>query len=159
MLVFVDQLNVGVEQPVHLVAEPGVLAAAGAVDAQRSHELRERRPQDQLAGLGAHRLSTDPRQQQARHVAVGKFVVDSSSHPQFVGAVAVNIPKPVAGVGARQRAQRHQSRHEAHVRVRFAGPDELVHLVSLGEVMVRRATRDDQRAALEWLRGKFAERG
>ena len=44
---------------------------------------------------------------------------------------------PVAGVGAGQRAQRHHSRHEAQIGVRFAGRDKLVHLIGLGEVVAR----------------------
>ena len=48
---------------------------------------------------------------------------------------------PVAGVAARQRAQRHQPRHEAQIWVRFAGPNKLVHLVSLGEGPLRLGRR------------------
>ena len=38
--VFVDQYDLGIEEPLHLVAEPGVLIAAGAVDTEPPHELR-----------------------------------------------------------------------------------------------------------------------
>ena len=43
-----------------------------------------------------------------------------------------------SGVGARQRAQRHRSRHEAPIGVRFAGPDKQVHLIEAGEMALRR---------------------
>ena len=43
----------------------------------------------------------------------------------------------VARVGAGQAAQRHRSRHEAEVGVRFAGPDKLVHLIGKGEAAPR----------------------
>ena len=43
----------------------------------------------------------------------------------------------VAGVGAGRRAQRHHSRHEASLRVRFAGRQQLVHLIGTGEVVPR----------------------
>ena len=46
--------------------------------------------------------------------------------------------KAVAGVGAGQGAQRHRPRHEAQVRVRFAGQDKLVHLIGHGEAVPRR---------------------
>ena len=44
VLVFVDQPDMGVKEPPHLVAEPGVLSAAAAVDPQGSHEVGERIP-------------------------------------------------------------------------------------------------------------------
>ena len=39
------------------------------------------------------------------------------------------------GLGAGQRAQRHQPCHEAQIGVRFAGSDKLVHLIEAGEMM------------------------
>ncbi len=45
---------------------------------------------------------------------------------------------PVAGVAAGQAAQRHQARHETEIRVRFAGPDQLVYLIGEGEAPPRR---------------------
>ena len=36
-----------------------------------------------------------------------------------------------------KRAERHHSRHEAQIGVRFAGRDKLVHLIGLGEVVAR----------------------
>ncbi len=44
---------------------------------------------------------------------------------------------PVAGVGARQGAQRHHSRHETESGVCFAGRDKLVYLIESGEVVER----------------------
>ena len=41
------------------------------------------------------------------------------------------LPGSVPG----QAAQRHQPRHETEIGVRFAGPDKLVHLIGLGEVV------------------------
>ena len=43
----------------------------------------------------------------------------------------------VARVGAGQRAQRQQPRHETAIRVRFAGRHQLVHLIGNGEVVPR----------------------
>ena len=43
----------------------------------------------------------------------------------------------LSGVGAGQATQRHQPHHEAKIGVRFAGLDQLVHLIGLGEVMPR----------------------
>ena len=44
---------------------------------------------------------------------------------------------PVAGIGAGQGTQRHRSRHEAEIGVRFAGRDKLVYLIGLGEAPPR----------------------
>ena len=44
---------------------------------------------------------------------------------------------PVAGVASRQGAQRHHPRHETQIGVRFASPDQLVHLIEAGEVVPR----------------------
>ena len=44
VLVFVDQPDIGVKEPVHLVAEPDVCFAVAAVDVERPHELGERVP-------------------------------------------------------------------------------------------------------------------
>ena len=53
--------------------------------------------------------------------AVGELVVDPGGHGKREGTVATNVLFPVAGVGARQGAERHRSPHEAAIRVRFAG--------------------------------------
>ena len=44
---------------------------------------------------------------------------------------------PVARIGAGQGTQRHHPRHEAEIGGRFAGPDQLVHLIGLGEMVPR----------------------
>ena len=75
---------------------------------------------------------------------------DSVEHPQLaqesappsagyesVPPVLPLVLVPVAGVSARQGTQHQKPRHEAEVRVRFAGPDQLVHLIGLGEVVQR----------------------
>ena len=59
------------------------------------------------------------------------------AHPQCIGAVAADIFFPVAWVGSGQGAQRHHPRHEASLGVRFAGPDELAHLIGNGEASPR----------------------
>ena len=79
----------------------------------------------------------DPREDQAGQVAEGELAASRSSHVERVRAVDALVLKPVAGVGARQRAQRHHPRHEAPVGVRFAGRDKLVHLIGLSEVVHR----------------------
>ena len=45
----------------------------------------------------------------------------SRVHDQGVESVAPDILAPVAGVGARQGAERHHPRHEAEIGVRFTG--------------------------------------
>ena len=85
--------------------------------------------------MGAHRFGRDPGQQEARKVAEGQLAVDSGGHSQRVRTIAADIPKPVAGVGAGQRAERHHPHHEAQIGVRFAGRDKLVYLIGLGEAL------------------------
>ena len=66
MLILIDQPDIGVKEPTHLIAKPGPLAPAAAtvtVDTQLPHELSQRRAQDQLAALGPHRLRTKPGKQ------------------------------------------------------------------------------------------------
>ncbi len=73
---------------------------------------------------------------------------------ELVGTVDALVLVAVAGVSAGQGAQRHRPRHEAEIGVRFAGPDKLVHLVGLGEVVARGAPpparRSDQRRLQQW---------
>ena len=59
----------------------------------------------------------------------------------------------VARVGAGQRAQRQQPRHETAIRVRFAGRHQLVHLIGNGEVVPRlgRSGGDRQHRAVRRL--------
>ena len=94
-------------------------------------------PQEQLAALGADRLGGDPGQQQAGEIAEGQPGFPHGSHDQGVGAVDPLVLQPAAEVGAGQGAERHQPRHEAKIGVRFAGPDQLVHLIEAGEVAPR----------------------
>ena len=75
-----------------------------------------------------------PRQQQTRQGAVGQFVAAASHHVERVRPVDALELVPVFGVGARQRAEREQPRHETQIRVRVARGDELRHLVELREV-------------------------
>ena len=63
LLILVDQRDMSTEEAPHLVAEPGP-DAADRLHAQRSHELRERLPQDQFAILGPYCLSAHPGQQE-----------------------------------------------------------------------------------------------
>ena len=59
VLVFVDQLDTGAKEPIHLVAEPGPVAPAATAErshVQLPHEFRERGPQDQLAASGSSPL-------------------------------------------------------------------------------------------------------
>ena len=94
-------------------------------------------PQEQLAALGAHRFGRHPGQQQAGEIAEGQPGFTHGGHDQGVGAVDPLVLQPAAGVGAGQGAERHQPRHEAEIGVRFAGPDQLVHLIEAGEVAPR----------------------
>ena len=136
MLVFVGHGDAATKQPLHLIAEPGVLSAAGAVNTERSHEVCQRFSQDQLAVLGPHRFGADPSEDQARQVSEGEFVATRHRYVEGKWPVGALVLKPVAGVAPGQRAQRHRSRHETPVGVRFAGPDQLVHLIGKGEVVV-----------------------
>ena len=71
-------------------------------------------------------------------VAKGELVSAAGDHVEREGAVLSLVLKAVAGVGAGQGAQRHHSRHETEIRVRFAGPDQLVYLIGEGEAPPRR---------------------
>ena len=87
VLVLMDQPDMGVEEPIHLVPQPCVCFAVAAVDPQGPHELRERVPQDQLAALGPHGLSRNPRQQQAGQVAEGQLVLACPTQDQLVRTI------------------------------------------------------------------------
>ena len=80
VLILIDQLDCGAEQPLHLISEPCSIPAPAAVDSQGPHELRERTPQDELAASGPYRFGREPGQQQARQVAVGEFVVSTGNY-------------------------------------------------------------------------------
>ena len=109
--------------------------AAAVVDAQRSHELRQRISQDQLAAFGLRSLGANPGQQQAREAAIGELVPSRSAQGQSEGTIYSLVLVLVSGVGAGQAAQCQQPRHESQIGVRFAGPDKLIHLIGLGEVV------------------------
>ena len=81
------------------------------------------------------RTGTDPGQDQPREIAEGKFVVSTGNHDELLGAVDALVPMPVTGVGAGERAQHLQPRHETQAGVRFSGRDKRVHLIDEGEVM------------------------
>ena len=66
--------------------------------------------------------------------AVGEFVAATGHHVERVRPIDALEIVPVFWVGARQRAEREQPRHEAQLGVRFARGDELRHLVELREV-------------------------
>ena len=53
-------------------------------------------------------------------------IVATGNHDELVGSVDALVLKPVAGVAARQAAQRHQPRHEAQVGVRFAPAENVL---------------------------------
>ena len=60
ILIFVDQLNMGVEEPIHLVSETGSItarAAATIFHTQLPHELGKRRTQNQHTASGLYRFS------------------------------------------------------------------------------------------------------
>ena len=84
--------------------------------------------------IAPHRFGAHPRQQQTRQGAVGQFVAATSHHVERVWPVDALELVPIFWVGARQRAEREQPRHEAQIGVRFARGDELRHLVELREV-------------------------
>ena len=101
MLMFVDQLNLTMKEALHLVAEPGPVAAcatAAIFHAELTHELRERGSQNQHTVLGPHRFGAHPGEQQPGNVAEGELRIDPGGHPEGVGAVAagpLQNPAPV----------------------------------------------------------------
>ena len=73
--IFVGQLDMSVEEPLHLVVNSRALASSSSTNGgqvQLAHELGERGPQEQLAALGAHRFGRHPGQQQAGEIAEGQ---------------------------------------------------------------------------------------
>ena len=67
----------------------------------------------------------------------GSFVLPLVNMIRRIRTIDALVLKPIAGVGARQAAQRHQPRHESHVGFRFASLDKLVRLIEACEVMQR----------------------
>ena len=88
--------------------------------------------------MGPYRFGRDPRQQQARQVAVGQLVLAGPTQDQLGRTIDALVLMLVAGVASRQGTERHQPRHETEIGVRFAGPDKLVHLIAEGEAPPRR---------------------
>ena len=70
-------------------------------------------------------------------VTVGQLHRARATHDECVRTVAANVLRPVAGVGARQAAQREQPRDVAELRIGFAHADELRHLIETSEVTPR----------------------
>ena len=88
--------------------------------------------------MGPYRFGAYPGQQQARQVAEGQLVVADRVHVEREWPVDALVLKAVAGVASRQGAERHCAAHETKIGVRFAGPDQLVHLIEAGESPLRR---------------------
>ena len=126
------ELYRAVEEPRHLITEPRPLpvdAPAAIVHTEAAHELVQRPTEDQFAALRSHRLSTGPGQEQARNVAVGQPRRHTARlHDERVWTVLSDVLRSLARIRPRQRAQGHQARHEAKIRLRFAGLNELVGL-------------------------------
>ena len=138
LFIFVGQLDMRVEEPLHLVAQPRAFSPAATPDwshAQPAHERRERGPQNQHAALGAHRLGANPGQQQPGEIPEGQAGLTHGRHDQGVGAVDALVLKLATRVGAGQGTQHHQPRHETEIGVRFTGSNQKVHLVKAGEVV------------------------
>ena len=141
LLIFVDQLNMGVKR-----VDP--FGFGGEFRSPRGLPLRSSIPSVRMnSESDAPRTSmrdwvrTASVEIQARirrgQVAEGEFVATASGHIERIRAVGALIPNPVAGVGAGQAAQRHHPRHETEIGVRFAGRNKQVHLIGLGEVVPR----------------------
>ena len=102
MLVFVDQLNMTLKQPLHLGPQADVYSAAVAVDSQGPHEVRERIPENELAVLGTDGFGRDPRQHQARQISEGQLLIRSCEHNQRERPVFADVLFAVAWIRSRQ---------------------------------------------------------
>ena len=72
---------------------------------------------------------------------VGQLRRACATHNECVRTVAANVLQAIiAGVGARQAAQREQPRNVAELRIGFAHADELRHLIETSEVTPRRGS-------------------
>ena len=125
VLIFVDQLRqLQAKEPPHLVAEPGPVAAALLPPLRvwkSSFRMNpdSERTQDTSSRLWVRTASVQTQASNRRgKVTEGEFVLRrQQSLPTFVRSVLTRLVlKPVAGVGARQAAQRHQPCHEAQSR-------------------------------------------
>ena len=93
----------GIEEPLHLVAQPRAFASAATPDrshVQSAHEPGERGSQEQLAGLGPHGFGAHPCQQQAREIAEGQAGLAHGRHDQGVGTVDTLVLKLAAREGS-----------------------------------------------------------
>ena len=136
----VDERHAATKEPAHLIPQPRSLPVRPATpigQAELVHELIEGPAEYQLAGLRPHRFGTHPRQEQARQVAIGQARIDPGGHGERIRAVAPDVLFSVAGVSARQGAQREQPRHKAEIGILLARVNELVDLVETGEVVPR----------------------
>ena len=142
VLVFVDQPDMGVKEPLHLVAEPGVCFA---VTAGRPPRVRMKSESDfprTSSRLPVFTASVHTQASNRRgRLPKGELVIPGDRHDELVGAVDALVLVPVPGIRAGQAAQHHHSRHESEVGVRFAGRNKLVHLIGLGEVPLRRLVK------------------
>ena len=86
---------------------------------------------------GPHGFGAHPGEEQTGQRAVGQLVSDSGDHPERVRPVAPDELFPVPWIGARQAAQREQTRQEPDISLHLARADELRHLVEAGEVVER----------------------
>ena len=102
VLVFVDQLNMTLKQPLHLVPQADVDSAAVAVDSQSPHELGERISEDEFAALGLDGFGREPRQHQARQVSEWQLLIRSCEHNQRERPVFADVLFAVAWIRSRQ---------------------------------------------------------
>ena len=96
------------------------------------HGLGRRQQEKVTAAAFPHGFGADPGQQQAGQVAEGELVAATGDHVEREGTVDALVLVPVARIGAGQGAERHRPRHEAQIGGRFAGRNQLVHLIGLG---------------------------
>ena len=123
-----------------LVLESGAVPSATAAvvgDADLPHERGEGPAEHELAAPSPHGFRAHPGQEQTGQRAVGQLVSDSGDHPERVRPVAPDELFPLPWIGARQAAQREQTRHEPDISLCLARADELRHLVEAGEVVPR----------------------
>ena len=98
VLVLVDQLDMTLKQPPHLVPQADVDSAVVAVDSQGPHELGEGIPEDEFTALGLDGFGRDPRQHQARQVSEGQLLIRSCEHNQCERPVFADVLFAVAWI-------------------------------------------------------------
>ena len=112
LLILVVQLEtVQSKEPLHLIAESGLLPAGPPLSLlipRVRMNFESDGPRINAPALGPHGFGAHPGQQLgAGGCRRGACCRSPRSHHQRVGAVAADIPIPLAGVGAGQTAQRH----------------------------------------------------